>query len=678
MPADRTVLEQVARQVIPGGATLSHLGTGGFASTFKVELPGDTPYALKIVDAAISGSERTARELAALQRVIHPNVVQYLDTGTHEYGGVEYRWLKMAFVDGETLRTKIQAGTTYDLAAAVDLVRQAVAGAAALWSENTAHRDLTPNNLMITPSDQVIVVDLGLARALDDETITTLPTPGTPGWMSPEQVAANPTHGDWRSDQFVLGLVAYLLITGTSPYRYRTPYEAWRAPDVQRPRYPRDIDRSIPTALADLVMKMIAQQPHRRFLQPEALLAELDRVAASLAIPETTMTIVPRFVLSIGDKKSYAAEPGFFASLRPEALLIEPRGRTRVAEFMGLSNPSTSTRLVDPCTYLSRSPRQHRPSYFKQLPYGEDDVLTGFNSVEARRAYCEAALDFQLAHSPDAVVAPYFYAGNGEAVWVEESLRCAEATAQVLLDRAPNRGGQLEPVWTAVAVAQSWLSHEASRDQLMTLLTAQRMETLNLLVHTTQPTFGPLADVRVLNGLADLIAVMSEAGVPTILGRRGPEGLLGIALGSGGWTTGVSGVQMNMIPHPEASESGGPGYDRIYVPQLLSYLTTQSYVQLTAASPSRMSLTTAEIQTVLAQNPTLDPITTEQRVLLLQHNILSMRQQFAHLAGLGEAERIPAMRTWVAEAQDAFAALPTPGGPGESSGFLDVWAQVLS
>jgi hypothetical protein len=212
----------------------------------------------------------------------------------------------------------------------------------------------------------------------------------------------------------------------------------------------------------------------------------------------------------------------------------------------------------------------------------------------------------------------------------------------------------------------------------MTLLTAQRVETLNLLVHTTQPTFGPLADVKVLRGLADVIAVMREAGVPTILGRRGPEGLLGIALGAGGWTTGVSGVQMNMFPHPESAETGGPGYDRIYVPQLLSYLTTQSYVQLRAANPARMLLDTAPGQAVLNLNPTLDPITTDQRILLLQHNISAKRQQLAYLAHLGESERIPTMRAWVAEAQDAFGALPTPGGPGEGGSFLDAWAQVLS
>lgn len=678
MPADRQLLERVATLAVPGDANITHLGTGGFASTFKIVTAEEEAFALKVVDAAQSGSERTDRELSALQRVSHPNVVEYLATGTVEFDGLTYRWLKMAFIEGDTLGAVLGDGMVFSLPAAVDLVRQAVAGAAAMWSLNTAHRDLTPNNLLITLDGELVIVDLGLARALEDETITTLPTPGTPGWMSPEQVGANPTHGDWRSDQFVIGLNAYRLVTGVLPFSYRTPYEAWLAPAQQAPRSPRDLDASVPTALAELIMKMLAKQPHRRYLQPAALIADLDRVAASLSIPETTLQITPKFLLSIGDKKSFASASGFLAKLRPDGLLIEPRSRSRADEFIQLSNPATTERMIDPCTYLSRSPIEHRPAYFKELPYGHEPTLTGFRSATDRFDYCGIVLDFQLSAEPDVVLAPYFYAAASEAVWIEESLRCAATTVDLLEDRAQSRDGLIEPMWTSVAIAQSWLMQEDSRDELMTLLTSQPIRTLNLLVHTTQSTFGPLADRNVLRGLADVLSVMREAGVPVVLGRRASEGLLGLALGAAGWTTGVSGVQMNVAPHPESAESGGPGYDRIYVPQLLTYVTTQTYVQLREAAPSRVELATEYGQQLLTANPTLDPITTEQRLLLLQHNVSAMRSQVTNLGGLGAAERIPQMRRWVADAREVFTDLPALGGPGESSAFLAAWAEVLT
>src|SRR5699024_8744347 len=82
MPADRAQLAKVAALLVPSDAAWQHLGTGGFASTFRVDPFDGDSYALKIVDGAQSGVERTDRELAALQRVEHPNIVGYRDAGT--------------------------------------------------------------------------------------------------------------------------------------------------------------------------------------------------------------------------------------------------------------------------------------------------------------------------------------------------------------------------------------------------------------------------------------------------------------------------------------------------------------------------------------------------------------------------------------------------------------------
>ena len=91
MPADSSSLELVARSLIEVSDVLTHLGTGGFASTFKVERADGTVVALKIVDPETSGSDRVHRELAALQRVVHENVVTYRDWGETEFEGATYR-----------------------------------------------------------------------------------------------------------------------------------------------------------------------------------------------------------------------------------------------------------------------------------------------------------------------------------------------------------------------------------------------------------------------------------------------------------------------------------------------------------------------------------------------------------------------------------------------------------
>jgi serine/threonine protein kinase len=678
MAADRVVLEQVAQLVAPPGAIVDHLGTGGFASTFKVTPGGEADlYALKIVDAAQSGSERSDRELAALQRVEHPNVVSYRGTGTVTHNGMEYRWLSMGYIDGFTLKKALDNSAAWALPQAVSFLRGVTAGAAALWAEQTAHRDLSPNNVMITADGTPVIVDLGLARHFDDETITALPTPGTPGWMSPEQVGANPTHGDWRSDQYVLGLIGYRLVTGVSPFACNNVYEAFVAPDRQTPRAPKDLNPAVPASVSDVLMRMLSRQPHRRFLRPDVLLAELDRVAATLAIVDDTLEVTPKFILAVGDNHGYAAEPGYLTALGPDRIIVEPRTDHRADDLFALVDSVSCEKLLDPMTHLARSPLAVRKKFFTELPFGKGAALQGEMAEADRRAFCTSVLDHQLAAGCEVAMAPYFYAASSEQAWVQESLRCAQVTRDLLEERALNRGGAFEPVWTTVAISHKWLSSNAERDVLMTQLTSQPIQTLHLLVHTTQASFQTLGDLSVLQGLADVLGVMRDAGVPVVLGRRGPEGLLGLAMGAAGWVIGPRGVQQNMSPHPEKKEDGGRGQDRVYVPQLFSFLTAGTYQQLLAAEPDRVALNTTFGKQLLADNPTLETVTSEQRYMLLQHNMVAARAQVAALAAEHVTSRVSHLRDLVNAASEHFGALPSLAGPGESSSFLGTWARLL-
>lgn len=147
--ADRDVLQRVVEAMFAGADDVQHLGTGGFASTFKIVDRGDT-FAVKVIDPTLAEVGRVARELDALRRVDHPNVVRYLGHGEEIFEGSTYSWLKMAYIDGRTLRQVLEDGDSLGLASKLSFLSQAVAGAAAIWSVGTAHRDLTPNNLMIT------------------------------------------------------------------------------------------------------------------------------------------------------------------------------------------------------------------------------------------------------------------------------------------------------------------------------------------------------------------------------------------------------------------------------------------------------------------------------------------------------------------------------------------------
>lgn len=668
MPANRDLLEQIALRIAPADARVEHLGTGGFACTFRVTTPDDV-YALKVIDPDIGETERVERELAALQRVDDPGVVHFREMGSYEFGDVEYRWISMDFIEGHTLRTSLDGGEVFSIGDSIRLTRQLVAAASAIWRQGTAHRDLTPRNIMLRADTTPVIVDLGLARHVDDESMTALPTPGTPGWMSPEQVGSSPTHGDWRSDQFVLGSIAYLLLTGVAPFYSRNAFECWKAPATVTPRPIRSVVPAVPAPVAEIVERMMHKQPHRRYLKTAELLADLDAALAALHESAEESGEVTEYYPTIGQLKSWAAD-GFLSRLAATGTIIEAQVGERTDEFVSETHAAGGHVIIDPSTWMARSPQTVQPSWFKKLPYGDRPALTGFPDDATRHRWSREVWDTHASTGGDVYIAPYFYAGEGELNWVSTSLACASDYADIAAS-----GRFTGELWTSVLVHSKWLSDNDKRDRLLTLLTGQSMTRLYLLMHTLQPSFAPLADVDTLRGLRDLLEVMRDADVPVVVGKRASSGLLLLAMGAQGWGSGPSANQMNSAPHPEAQTRGGPPLERLYVPKLLTQITVPAFALIASQHASIADLGTDEGRQLMSENPALESLTTEQRILLNQHNQVAQHEHAARLSGLPAGRRISEMRDWIREASETARQLPPLR---DDFGFLSAWEAALS
>lgn len=163
-----------------------------------------------------------------------------------------------------------------------------------------------------------------------------------------------------------------------------------------------------------------------------------------------------------------------------------------------------------------------------------------------------------------------------------------------------------------------------------------------------------------------------------IVGRRASSGLLLLALGAEGWSTGVSGNLMNTTPHPEDEPTGGRGLDRIYVPGLLNLISTEAYVLMRARRADLVELETPQAAALLAVNGNLEDLSTDERVLLLQHNLVAQSRQVSELASLPAGQRISRLRTWVDLAVQRYDELPPTRLPSEGPSFLSAWAEVLA
>lgn len=230
MTGELQALEDVARLVAPTGAEVHHLCAAG-VGTFSIAPQGggtrSDAYALKVIGEPQPGAGRSPSEFAALLRIAHPNAVRYRASGTQRHGGDDYRWLAMDFVNGSTLSQLLADGAVFDAPTAVRLLREAVSGAAALWSAGTTHGNLAADNVMITPSGSAVIVDLGLAQG-----------------------------DDWRSDQFALGLLGDRMATGADP--------------------------AVPREISRILAKMLAARPQDRYAEPAALESELENIAGTL------------------------------------------------------------------------------------------------------------------------------------------------------------------------------------------------------------------------------------------------------------------------------------------------------------------------------------------------------------------------------------------------------------
>jgi eukaryotic-like serine/threonine-protein kinase len=271
------------------------LGRGGMATVYLArDLRHDRPVALKVLHpelAATMGPERFQREIRLAARLQHPHVLTVLDSG--ETAG--RLWFTMPFVEGESLRDRLRRERQLPADAALRIATEAARGLEYAHQHGVVHRDVKPENILLTGDGSTLVADFGIARALSaaegDEKLTeTGLAVGTPAYMSPEQ-AAGDRGLDARTDIYSLAAVLFEMLAGQPPYTGATTQALMvkrltePAPSVRavRPNLPEPVDEAIRKALSPV--------PADRFASMTQFAAALQAVTA--AAPPGAQPTVP-------------------------------------------------------------------------------------------------------------------------------------------------------------------------------------------------------------------------------------------------------------------------------------------------------------------------------------------------------------------------------------------------
>jgi len=266
------------------------IGAGGMAAVLKAR---DTELgrivALKILppESALDPENvnRFKQEARAAAKLDHDNVARVYFCGEDQ--GLHF--IAFEFVEGITLRQAIDWRGPVSSADCVRYMIQVAAGLAHAAERGVVHRDIKPSNILITPDGKAKIVDMGLARHLESQSVNggvtqSGVTLGTFDYISPEQ-ALDPRQADVRSDIYSLGCAFYHALTGRPPVGEGTAAKKLHAHQHIDPLDPRDLNPKIPDELAAVLARMMAKDPTRRYQTPADLIANLKAVSDRLRIP---------------------------------------------------------------------------------------------------------------------------------------------------------------------------------------------------------------------------------------------------------------------------------------------------------------------------------------------------------------------------------------------------------
>jgi len=252
------------------------LGQGGMATVYLGrDLKHRRPVALKVLKPAVGsslGADRFLREIELAAGLQHPNIVTVFDSGVAD-GAL---WFTMPFIEGETLRARLERERQLPLADALRIATEAARALEFAHRHGVLHRDVKPENLLLTTDGSTLVADFGVARAWEDTggLTETGVVVGTPAYMSPEQ-AAGETALDARSDVYSLGCVLYEMLAGEMPFTGSNP-QSLLAKRLSEPVPSLRTMRDVPEAVERVVMRSLARAPADRYASAAELVQALQ------------------------------------------------------------------------------------------------------------------------------------------------------------------------------------------------------------------------------------------------------------------------------------------------------------------------------------------------------------------------------------------------------------------
>lgn len=259
---------------------IEKIGEGGMAIVYKArDNKLSRLVAVKILKREFANnkdiSDKFKKEATAVANFSDANIVNVLDVGHEEEGNIDY--FVMEYVDGKTLKELIVENGKLNYTVAISIAIQIAKALECAHRNNIIHRDVKPQNILVTENGLVKVTDFGIAKSSTSATITNTTTiMGSAHYLSPEQ--AKGTFIDLRSDIYSLGIVLYEMVTGILPFDGESPVTIALKHIQSEPIEPKKHNPSIPDSLNNLIMKSISKESINRYQNCRELINDLQKI----------------------------------------------------------------------------------------------------------------------------------------------------------------------------------------------------------------------------------------------------------------------------------------------------------------------------------------------------------------------------------------------------------------
>lgn len=323
---------------------IKKIASGGMADIFLGDdLELGRKVAIKILAPNYAGDKnfvaRFKSEAQILARLSHPNIVQVYDWG--EYNGTYF--ICIEYIEGDSLKEIIEKKGPLAPETAIGYALQISSALYAAHKNNLIHRDIKPQNILITPEGKVKVADFGIAKSIITDVTRTLNIMGTAHYISPEQAKGEVL--DHRTDIYSLGIVIYEMLTADVPFRGGSSIDISLKHIYEKPLKPSELIENIPEKLEKIIMHCLEKEPAARYSDLVKLISDLQNYKTDKPLSFNIKSPVTGRK-NVFKQKMKSPIPGIIAGAL--ALIFLVLSVIYISKYYSAENPASSMVTVPP------------------------------------------------------------------------------------------------------------------------------------------------------------------------------------------------------------------------------------------------------------------------------------------------------------------------------------------